>query len=163
MFSRPQTTRSQSRFSILYVSYPLLAISNESAGGAEQMLLTLEREMARAGHQTTVAACEGSQVSGRLLTTGNRARTLDIFDQREREHCERILSYLRDHPHEFDLIHDESGQLFPPCRPVPHAGAGNVTLAAQLLSRRVVVPLEAESGVQLRLAVAAQHLPICPT
>ena len=32
--------------SILYISYPLLAISDESAGGAEQMLLTLEREMA---------------------------------------------------------------------------------------------------------------------
>lgn len=111
MFSSPQHTRSQSRFSILYVSYPLLAISDESAGGAEQMLLTLEREMLRRGHRTTVAACDGSRVNGRLLATGEAAHDADIFEQREREHCTRILEYLRDHPTEFDLIHDESGSF----------------------------------------------------
>jgi glycosyltransferase involved in cell wall biosynthesis len=112
MKSRPQTNSSQSRLSILYVSYPLLAISDESAGGAEQMLLTLEHEMAAAGHQTTVAACDGSRVEGRLLPTGEPARAADAFEQREREHCDRILTYLNHHPDEFDLIHDESGSFF---------------------------------------------------
>ena len=98
--------------SILYVSYPLLAISDESAGGAEQMLLTLEREMVHAGHRTTVAACDGSRVSGRLLATGDPAHAPDVFEQREREHGERILDYLRDRPNEYDLIHDESGSFF---------------------------------------------------
>ncbi len=98
--------------SILYIAYPLLAISDESAGGAEQMLLTLERETARRGHRTTVAACDGSRVSDRLLATGEPADAADVFEQREREHCARILDYLRDHPAEFDLIHDESGSFF---------------------------------------------------
>ena len=49
---------------ILYVSYPLLTVSEESAGGAEQMLWTLEREMAERGISTTVAASAGSQVAG---------------------------------------------------------------------------------------------------
>ncbi len=98
--------------SILYISYPLLQISDESAGGAEQMLLTLERELARAGHRTTVAACDGSRVSGRLLATGDPAQATDTFEQRERDHCDRILDYLHDHPDEFDLIHDESGSFF---------------------------------------------------
>src|ERR1051326_2626652 len=98
--------------SILYVSYPLLAISDESAGGAEQMLLTLEREMVGRGHRVTVAACNGSQVNGRLLETGEAARAQDRFEQREREHCARILDYLGEHPDEFDLIHDESGSFF---------------------------------------------------
>lgn len=98
--------------SILYIAYPLLAISDESAGGAEQMLLTLEREMARAGHRTTVAASDGSRVSGRLLDTGKPAQTPDSFEQREREHCDRVLNYLAEHPDEFDLIHDESGTFF---------------------------------------------------
>ena len=101
-----------SRLSILYVSYPLLAISDESAGGAEQMLLTLERNMAHRGHSTTVAACNGSRVNGRLLATGEVAHTSDVFDQRECEHCVRILDYLRGRPEEFDLIHDESGSFF---------------------------------------------------
>ncbi len=35
--------------SILYVAYPLLAVTDESAGGAEQMLLAVEREMAARG------------------------------------------------------------------------------------------------------------------
>ncbi len=98
--------------SILYISYPLLAISDESAGGAEQMLLTVEREMARTGHRTTVAACAGSQVAGRLLATGKPARAADAFEKREHEHRDRILSYLSNHPDEFDLIHDESGSFF---------------------------------------------------
>jgi len=106
-------SRANSRsFSILYISYPLLAISDESAGGAEQMLLTLEREMALREYLTTVAACDGSQVSGRLFATGNPAHATDTFEQREREHCERILDYLSDHPDEFDLIHNESGSFF---------------------------------------------------
>lgn len=100
------------KLSILYVSYPLLAISDESAGGAEQMLLTLEREMVRAGHRTSVAACDGSRVNGRLLPTGEAVSAADQFEQREREHCERILEYLGEYAHEFDLIHDESGSFF---------------------------------------------------
>ena len=41
---------------VLYIAYPLLTVSGESAGGAEQMLWTLEREMAERGVSTTVAA-----------------------------------------------------------------------------------------------------------
>ena len=100
------------RLSILYVSYPLLSISDASAGGAEQMLLTLERRISSAGHRTTVAACDGSKVSGHLLPTGKPAKTPDAFERREREQTERILAYLHDHPAEFDLIHDASGGFF---------------------------------------------------
>ena len=112
MLSRPQTSPSQPQLSILYIAYPLLAVTDDSAGGAEQMLLTLEGEMSRRGHRTTVAACDGSQVSGRLLATGKPASAADVFEQREREHSERILNYLDGHPDEFDLIHDESGSFF---------------------------------------------------
>jgi glycosyltransferase involved in cell wall biosynthesis len=103
---------SPSRLSILYISYPLLSISDASAGGAEQMLLTLQREMLRAGHRTTVAASDGSSVNGRLLATGEPVSSQDAFENREREHLQRILAYLRNHPDEFDLIHDESGGFF---------------------------------------------------
>jgi|HubBroStandDraft_6_1064221.scaffolds.fasta_scaffold00949_13 glycosyltransferase involved in cell wall biosynthesis len=100
------------RLSILYVSYPLLPVTRESAGGAEQMLLAVEREMAAGGHRTTVAACDGSQVNGQLLATGPPADGPDRYGQREREHSAAILYYLRQHPNEFDLIHDKSGSFF---------------------------------------------------
>jgi glycosyltransferase involved in cell wall biosynthesis len=98
--------------SILYVSYPLLTVTPESAGGAEQMLLAVEREMHAAGHRTAVAASDGSQVKGRLLATGPAASGPDQYERRERQHCARILDYLRQHPDEFDLIHDQSGSFF---------------------------------------------------
>lgn len=101
-----------SKRSILYVAYPLLAVTEESAGGAEQMLLAVEREMSAAGHHTTVAAADGSLVCGELLQTGAAASESDQYEAREREHNARIIAYLRDHPHDFDLIHDESGSLF---------------------------------------------------
>lgn len=101
-----------SSFSILYVSYPLLTISEKSAGGAEQVLLTVEREMAAAGHRTAIAACDGSEVSTRLLGTGPAATDLDDYQRREREHHGRVLEYLRRHPQEFDIIHDHSGSFF---------------------------------------------------
>jgi glycosyltransferase involved in cell wall biosynthesis len=98
--------------SILYVAYPLLTVTPESAGGAEQMLLAVEREMARAGHSTTVAASTGSQAAGRLLPTGNPANAPDQYESREREHSACILEYLSQHSNEFDLIHDKSGSFF---------------------------------------------------
>jgi glycosyltransferase involved in cell wall biosynthesis len=100
------------RLSVLYVSYPLLTVTPESAGGAEQILLAVEREMALAGHRTTVAATNGSLVEGRLLPTGDAAEAPDQYEKREREHTERILEYLRLFPNDFDLIHDQSGRFF---------------------------------------------------
>jgi glycosyltransferase involved in cell wall biosynthesis len=98
--------------SILYVAYPLLAVTDESAGGAEQMLLAVEREMACTGHRTTVAAAHGSRVCGMLLPTGPPASAPDQYETRECMHTSCILDYVRRKPHEFDLIHDKSGSFF---------------------------------------------------
>jgi glycosyltransferase involved in cell wall biosynthesis len=101
------------RLSILYTAYPLLTVTPESAGGAEQMLLAVERKIAAAGHQTKVAASAGSQVHGSsLLPTGQPVNGLDQYDQREREHNACILEYVGTHVNEFDLIHDKSGSFF---------------------------------------------------
>jgi glycosyltransferase involved in cell wall biosynthesis len=107
------------RLSILYVAYPLLTVSEDSAGGAEQMLFTLEREMAAVGHRTTVAASKGSKVSGTLLVTGMPARAPDQYGQREAEQVTQVLEYLREHPNAFDLIHDESGSFWRHARRCP--------------------------------------------
>jgi glycosyltransferase involved in cell wall biosynthesis len=97
---------------ILYIAYPLLEVTPESAGGAEQMLLTVERAMAKAGHRTTVAAARGSRIAGKFLPTGSPAQVPDQYEAREAEHNRRILDYLSEYPREFDLIHDKSGNFF---------------------------------------------------
>ena len=100
---------------VLYVSYPLLTVSEASAGGAEQMLWALEREMSSGGMETTVAASAGSRVSGELFATGEPCTRPDDFERRNREHQDRIVELVHQRDREsrpFDLIHDKSGSFW---------------------------------------------------
>jgi glycosyltransferase involved in cell wall biosynthesis len=105
-----------SNYQILYIAYPLLTVSPESAGGAEQMLWTLEREMSALGVATTVAASSGSRVSGELCSTGNPCTQPDDFERRNHEHQERVIDFVRTRARQgrpFDLLHDQSGSFWP--------------------------------------------------
>ena len=100
---------------ILYVAYPLLQVSDESAGGAEQILWTLEREVARGGVHTTVAASARSRVSGELFSTGEPCTTPDDYERRRIEHEDRVVEIVHRRSHKgeaFDLIHDMSGSFW---------------------------------------------------
>jgi glycosyltransferase involved in cell wall biosynthesis len=100
---------------ILYVAYPLLQVHDESAGGAEQVLWTLEREMARSGAQTTVAASAGSRVRGELFSTGQPCTEPDDYERRRGEHENQIIEFVRQREREsmaFDVIHDHSGSFW---------------------------------------------------
>ncbi|HEY6968382.1 MAG TPA: glycosyltransferase [Candidatus Angelobacter sp.] len=100
---------------ILYVAYPLLTVSEDSAGGAEQMLWTLERQMATRGMHTIIAASAGSRVSGELFITGEPCSEPDGFDRRNREHQDKIVEFVRACEHQglaFDLVHDKSGSFW---------------------------------------------------
>jgi glycosyltransferase involved in cell wall biosynthesis len=96
---------------ILYVAYPLLPVGAASAGGAEQVLCALERQMRARGHLTTVAACAGSETAGDFFSTGATPTAADALEPREREHTARILQLIADRRRRnqpFDLIHDHS-------------------------------------------------------
>src|SRR5438270_3879867 len=100
---------------ILYVAYPLLQVHDESAGGAEQILWTLEREIARSGAHTTVAASAGSRVSGELFSTGESCIQPDDYERRRNEHEDRVVEFVRWRAREgnaFDLVHDHSGSFW---------------------------------------------------
>ena len=129
---------------ILYVSYPLLTVSDESAGGAEQMLWTLEHEMFRRGMITTVAASAGSRVAGELFVTGNPCKVLDDFERRNLEHRGRILELIGVREREgrpFDLIHDKSGGFWPRAKEL------NVPVLATLHLPRHFYPVRYFEGV----------------
>jgi glycosyltransferase involved in cell wall biosynthesis len=100
---------------ILYIAYPLLQVHDESAGGAEQILWTLEREVARKGVHTTVAASAGSRVSGELFSTGQPCTQPDDYERRRTEHEDRIVEFVHRRARDgeaFDLIHDHSGSFW---------------------------------------------------
>src|SRR5262244_2085800 len=102
-------------FRILYVAYPLLTVSEESAGGAEQVLWMLEREMTMRGMRTMTAASAGSKVSGELFNTGEPCNTPDDFERRNREHQDRVVELVRSRERlgePLDLIHDMSGSFW---------------------------------------------------
>jgi glycosyltransferase involved in cell wall biosynthesis len=106
---------------ILYVAYPLLQVHDESAGGAEQILWTLEREMARSDVHTTVAASEGSRVSGELFSTGEPCSQADDYERRRVEHEDRVVEFVRRRQREgnaLDLIHDHSGSFWKRAREI---------------------------------------------
>ena len=100
------------RLKILYIAYPLLPISEESCGGAEQVLVNVEREMNRRGHDTVVAACRGSKVAGEVFVTGEAPKGSDQFQVRNAEHNRRVLGLIRERGREFDLVHDQSGTFW---------------------------------------------------
>lgn len=100
---------------ILYVAYPLLTVTDESAGGAEQVLWSVEREMARRGALTTVAASAGSRVSGELFSTGEPCSQSDDYERRQTEHEDAVVEFVRRRESEgrgFDLVHDMSGSFW---------------------------------------------------
>jgi len=52
---------------VLNVAYPLAPVSQATAGGAEQVLLTLDEGLLRAGHRSLVVAAAASRVHGLLV------------------------------------------------------------------------------------------------
>jgi glycosyltransferase involved in cell wall biosynthesis len=99
-----------SQGSILFSAYPLLPVSDESCGGAEQILWSVEREISLRGHKTAVAACESSRVSGELLSTGKVPLGDDRFELREAEHSVAIISFAREK--KSSIVHDHSGSFW---------------------------------------------------
>ena len=105
---------------ILYIAYPLLPLSEHSAGGAEQVLWTLEREMYRRGNRTCVAACDGSQVAGELFASGDSNGHLDAFEKAAEEQKARVAEWLLGGAaSDFDVIHDMSGGFWPHANELP--------------------------------------------
>lgn len=138
------TSRERSVRRILYVAYPLLPVSNESCGGAEQMLSVLESEMAKFGHLTTIAACAGSQASGAVFATGPETTEADQFQERNSQHERSVLELVRrtsgSRP-TFDLIHDKSGGFW------RRAGECSVPVLATLHLPRHFYPSDAFNAV----------------
>ena len=70
------------RLTVLSVSYSLGRVSERTAGGAEHILLTLDRHLTNCGHRSLVIAPGGSRSRGLLLPTPPISHQIDVFSQR---------------------------------------------------------------------------------
>lgn len=91
---------------ILSVAYPLAPVAPWTAGGAEQVLLGLDRWLTRRGHESVVIAAAGSEVYGRLVELPPlAARTIDDEVRRQvwAQVQEAIAAALK--ADRFDAVH----------------------------------------------------------
>jgi glycosyltransferase involved in cell wall biosynthesis len=93
------------RLTVLSVSYSLGIVSQRTAGGAEQVLLSIDHHLSHHGHRSIVVAPAGSQPAGLLIATPPPAGLLDEAAKfRAREaHAHAIVKALNSIP--IDIIH----------------------------------------------------------
>jgi hypothetical protein len=100
------------------VAYPLAKVGPDAVGGAEQILSHLDAALVRAGHDSIVVACEGSQVCGTLAPTSVTnaqfdERVLASAHEQQRRTIVRILNERR-----VDIVHMHDLQFYT-CLPPP--------------------------------------------
>lgn len=107
---------------VLNVAYPFAPVRPDTAGGAEQVLAALDQALTAAGHRSLVLACEGSEVTGRLLPLPHPAEPFDeaVLAQGRRRVQSLLAETLARWP--VDLVHlhgvDFHHYLPPPGPPV---------------------------------------------
>lgn len=107
---------------VLNVGYPLAVVSEDTAGGAEQIVAILDAALVEHGHRSLVIAPAGSQCRGSLLPTPLPEGVLDERVQRlaRWRHRDAITSALMRYP--VDVVHlhglDFLGYLPPTSVPV---------------------------------------------
>ena len=90
---------------VLNVAYPLAPVSEATAGGAEQILLTLDRGLVQHGHRSLVLAAAGSRCHGLLLPVEIPSGILDLQAKQEARRRFRLaLAHALDR-HSVDIIH----------------------------------------------------------
>jgi len=93
------------RLTVLNVSYPLAKVSPGTAGGAEQVLATIDRALIRQGHWSTVLAPQGSRCSGLLIPAQIPSGELD---EAAKAQARRTFKGLLEHAlsaHPVDVVH----------------------------------------------------------
>jgi glycosyltransferase involved in cell wall biosynthesis len=90
---------------VLSVGYPLAKISENTAGGAEQVLAMLDEALVRHGHRSLVLAPVGSRCHGLLIPAQIPSGVLDDQAKRQaRQSFRHLLNRILEH-YSVDLIH----------------------------------------------------------
>ncbi len=90
---------------VLNVAYPLAAVSEATAGGAEQILLTLDRGLIQHGYRSLVLAAEGSRCHGLLLPVEIPSGSLNQQAKQEARRQFRLALTHALERHSVDIVH----------------------------------------------------------
>lgn len=90
---------------VLNVAYPLAPVSEATAGGAEQILLTLDRGLTQHGYRSLVLAATGSRCHGLLLPVEIPSGNLDQQAKQEARRQFRMALAHALERHSVDIIH----------------------------------------------------------
>src|SRR5689334_4621505 len=105
--------------SVLNVAFPFARLDADPVGGAEQVLVHLDRMLVAAGHRSRVIATAGSRVAGELIPIGVRDQTLsEAALKQTREAVRLAVARVCD---EVDLVHVHGSDFhaYLPPEPVP--------------------------------------------
>jgi glycosyltransferase involved in cell wall biosynthesis len=94
---------------VLNVSYPFTELTPDPVGGAEQVLMQIDRALVEVGHRSIVIAAQGSQVRGHLVAIQHRTErpggTISEQARREIEATVRLTVARTCEQEAVDVVH----------------------------------------------------------
>lgn len=94
------------RLRVLSVAFPFARVGPRGVGGAERILADLDSALVAAGHESVVIACEGSEVSGELISV-SAPPCPSLHDAAQAEMRDQVQTAIHAAfaTREFDLVH----------------------------------------------------------
>jgi glycosyltransferase involved in cell wall biosynthesis len=90
---------------VLSVAYPFAPVRPDTAGGAEQVLLSLDRALVRAGHRSMVVGCRGSTPAGFLVEIPRIRGCIDESARHEAHETLRDVLHRTIRQENIDIVH----------------------------------------------------------
>ncbi len=97
--------RTYMRLTVLNVCYPFARLTPDPVGGAEQVLMHLDRAIIEAGCRSLLIAPEGSQTVGELIPIGGDTTSLSERARRETEQAVRLTLAAVCRQQAVDVVH----------------------------------------------------------
>jgi glycosyltransferase involved in cell wall biosynthesis len=149
---------------LLNVGYPLATVSDETAGGAEQVLAILDEALVSRGHHSIVIAPAGSRCHGHLLPTDRVPGKLDHAAKQlaRARHRAAIIRAIEKYPIDAIHFHGIDFADYLPDTEVPVIVTLHLPLdwyPPQALSPRLQTHLVCVSRSQARTFRHADHIP----
>jgi glycosyltransferase involved in cell wall biosynthesis len=109
---------------VLNVAYPFTELTPDPVGGAEQVLMHIDRALVEAGHRSLVMAAQGSEVRGKLLPIqlrGASGTDQSISEQARRETEAAVRSAIARvcEEEDVDLVHLHGSDFYAYLPPAP--------------------------------------------
>lgn len=105
---------------VLLVAYPFAPVTPWTPGGAEQVLLSIDRALTRSGHESFVVARQGSRISGRLLEVPAPSGPIEASRLSVYEACRAVITEAIESLR-IDVVHMHGVDFheYMPCRGAP--------------------------------------------